>query len=207
MLRNDQLRRYVFLVMLFCVSYLLKAQTTWDTLPWKSYSDFKLQNLNKAYVNTNILYDRVFPLANVDEYTGLPAYTNTDTTHPDHWMQAYYEIYNSAYNVSGWVSPDDLDSLIKTNGTYNQHPIGVFYYKFNALDTNALKDHLIDTLSNGQFVDVANPPRSPYFNDTAFLASPLMADGQVVEEGDHLFYIDPQFFVHNEYLNVYTNKS
>lgn len=67
----------------------LNAQQNWDTLPWKNYADYKLQNLNKSYITTNILYDRVFPLANVDEYTGLPAATNTDTTHPDH-MQAYY---------------------------------------------------------------------------------------------------------------------
>ncbi len=178
-----------------------KAQQNWDTLPWKSYSDFKLQNLNKSYVITNILYDRMFPLANVDEYTGLPK-TNNDTTHPDHLMQAYYEIYNSSYNTTGWISPDSLDALIKSNGNSRQHPIGIFYYKFNTLDTNALQDHLVDTLANGQFVDVPDRPRSPYFNDTSFLAAPLLADGQVVEEGVHEFYIDPQFFLHNEYLNI-----
>lgn len=50
----------------------IRAQQNWDTLPWKSYSDFKLQNLNKSYVTTNILYDRMFPLANVDEYYDVP---------------------------------------------------------------------------------------------------------------------------------------
>jgi hypothetical protein len=53
------------------------------------------------------------------------------------------------------------------------------------MNANALQDHLIDTLSNGQFVDVANRPRSPYFTTTSFLAALLIADGQVVEEGDH----------------------
>lgn len=196
------IRVFIALQLLIAFTSTAKAQQNWDTLPWKSYSDYRLQNLNKSYIATNILYDRVFPLANVDEYSGLPAYTNTDTTHSDHWTQAYYEIYNSAYNTTGWIHPDSLDNLIKTNGANNEHPIGIFFYTFNTLDTNALQDHLIDTLSNGQFLDVANRPRSPYFTTTSFLAAPLIADGQVVEEGDHLFYIDPKFFLHNEYLNI-----
>lgn len=97
----------IFVCYLFtAITTQLHAQQNWDTLPFKNYSDYKLQNLNKAYVNTNILYDRMFPLANVDEYIGLPGATNTDTTHPDHFMQSYYEIYNSAYNTTGWISPD-----------------------------------------------------------------------------------------------------
>jgi hypothetical protein len=59
------------------------------------------------------------------------------------------------------INPDALDDLIKTNGNSKQHPIGIFLYKFNTLDTNALQEHLIDTLPNGQFVAVANRPRVP----------------------------------------------
>lgn len=191
-----------FFLLLF-IATSISAQQNWDTLPWKSYSDYKMQNLNKSFVATNILYDRMFPLANVDEYTGLPE-TNNDTTHPDHVMQAYYEMYNAAYNTTGMISPNALDDLIKTNGNSKQHPIGIFLYKFNTLDTNALQDHLIDTLANGQFIDVANRPRSPYFTNTSFLASPLLADGQIVEEGDHEFYLDPQFFLHNENFTIQT---
>ncbi len=32
----------------------------------------------------------------------------TDTTGPRHWVQAYYEIYNAAYNNTNWLSPDAL---------------------------------------------------------------------------------------------------
>ena len=58
------------------------TQTVWDTLPWKSYADYRLQNLNKSYVNTGVLYDRVFPIAQLDERTGL--LPNEDTTSSDH---------------------------------------------------------------------------------------------------------------------------
>ena len=78
-------RHCIALLVLLSFCNFLSAQTVWDTLPWKQYADWKLQNLNKTFITTNILYDRMFPLANVDEYKGIPS-TNSDTTHPDHWM-------------------------------------------------------------------------------------------------------------------------
>jgi hypothetical protein len=62
-------------VLITCVLFIFVyistyAQTDWSELPWRDHSDYKLQPLNKAYVATNILYDRVFPLANADEYKG-----------------------------------------------------------------------------------------------------------------------------------------
>ena len=177
----------------------LKAQSSWDTLPWKSFADYRLQQLDKNYVTTGILYDRVFPIANVDEYNGRP--NSNDTTSPKHFLQAYYEIFNASYNNTSFITPENLNNLLDTP-YYNAHPIGIFYYKFNTLDTNALQDHLIDTLPNGQFIDVANRPRSPYFTNTSFLACPLLAEDQVLDEGEHVFYIDEQFFLHNEYFNI-----
>lgn len=78
------------------------SQSGWDTLPWKSYADYRLQPLNKSYVNTGVLYDRVFPIAHMDEHTGLS--TTEDTTSSDHFKQGYYEMYNSIYNPTGIYS-------------------------------------------------------------------------------------------------------
>lgn len=64
--------------------------STWDTLPWKNYADFKLQLLNKSHVTTGVLYDRVLPIAQLEEHPGLPS-TNSDMTSPDHLLQAYFE--------------------------------------------------------------------------------------------------------------------
>lgn len=52
-----------------------------------------------------------------------------------------------------------MENMLDTFQIWNDHPIGIPYYKFN----------------------VANRPRSPYFNNTAFLASPLIADDEVFE--------------------------
>lgn len=88
--------------------------------------------------------------------------------------------------------PDELDTLITSRGN-NEHPIGIFYYSFNVLDSNALQDHLVDTTATGQFMDVAGRPRSPYFTYTSFMATPLLAEDQVIEPGNHTFYMDILF--------------
>jgi len=56
-------RHALLLSMLVLSCYVLSAQTNWDTLPWQQYADWKLQNLNKSYITTGILYDRSFPIS------------------------------------------------------------------------------------------------------------------------------------------------
>lgn len=70
------------------------AQVVWDTLPYKQYADFKLQNLNKSFIPTGILYDRVMPIADIQRFKQQDQYS--DTTGPRHWLQAYYELFHSA---------------------------------------------------------------------------------------------------------------
>lgn len=198
MKHTNAIRQSFAFTIIFCFLFSINAisQTVWDTLPWKQHADYQLQNLNKTLIPTGILYDRVFPFANADEYTGLPAFTNIDTTSAGHFTQAYYEMYNSTYNNTSLLAPDSLDNKIKSDGL-NTVPIGILLYKFNSVDTNALQDHLLDTLVNGQFTDVQGRPRSPYFTNTTLIASPLLAEGEVLEAGQQTFYIDPAFFLTN----------
>lgn len=188
-------------IFLLCVLFS-KAQVIWDTLPYKQYSDFKLQNLDKSIITSGILYDRMMPIADIERYKQQDQFT--DTTGPRHWAQAYYELYNSAYNTSGWITPQALDAALDINPNLdNGIPIGILNFKYNLMDSNAYVDNLIDTLPNGQFVDVAGRPRSPYFNYSTFLASPLISDDEVfVEDQEYTFYLDPQFFLYNDYIDI-----
>ena len=199
-MKNKLTKTTCIIILLSICSLASFSQTVWDTLPWKSYADYRLQPLNKTFVTTGVLYDRVFPIAHMDEHTGL--LSTEDTTSSDHFKQGYYEMYNSIYNPTGIYTPDDVENILDTFSIYNGHSIGILYYNFNSLDTNALQNHLVDTLANGQFVDVAGRPRSPYFNNTTFLASPLIAEDEVFEKGVHTFFIDSRFFLHNATANI-----
>ena len=123
-------------ILLLCFSFISYSQSGWDTLPWKSYADYRLQPLNKTYVTTGVLYDRVFPIAHMDEHTGLSL--DEDTTSPDHFKQGYYEMYNSIYNPNGIKTPDDLENMLDTFPAWNGHPIGIIYSNFKTLDGNSL---------------------------------------------------------------------
>jgi len=185
------------------VPFFVKSQNVnWDTLPYRQQSDYKLAQLNKAIITTNILYDRVMPIADIERFK---TQINTlDTSSPRHFVQAYYELFNSYNSTTNWVTPDLLDSRLDTNkAEINAVPIGVLYYKYNTLDSNAYVDGLIDTLVNGQLIDRQNRPRSPYFSKSTFIASPLISDNELFIEGEnYTFYLDPEYFLKNEILNI-----
>jgi hypothetical protein len=104
----------------FILSLNAFSQSGWDTLPWKSYADYRLQPLNKSYVTTGVLYDRVFPIAHMDEHTGLSL--DEDTTSSDHFKQGYYEMYNSIYNPTAIPTPDDIENMLDTFPAWHGHP-------------------------------------------------------------------------------------
>ncbi|MBB1287302.1 hypothetical protein HRH25_23200 [Flavisolibacter sp. BT320] len=149
----------LLVALFFFLAHSAKAQVDWDTLPYRDQADFRLQPLNKSLVTSGILYDRVLPIADIGRFK---AAINTDTSGPRHWLQSYFELYNAAYNPAGWLLPDSLDKILDTLRYANAVPIGLLHYKYNVLDSNAYVDRLIDTLPNGQFVDVAGRLRSPY---------------------------------------------
>lgn len=120
------MRKHIFkgiilpaLFVLFC--HKLSAQTqTWDTLPWKDQADFKLYNLNKNLVTTGVLFDRVFPFSNIHEFKGSLNFS--DTTNTNHFLQAYYEMYEASYNTTGKKKPNELDSLLNKKLCFKRTP-------------------------------------------------------------------------------------
>lgn len=55
--------------------------------------DNQLQLLDKSYITTDILYDRVFPLSNLVEFNKIAS----DTSNANHFFQAYYELQKADY--------------------------------------------------------------------------------------------------------------
>ena len=109
---KNHFTKIIFSFVFFILSLNAVSQSGWDTLPWKNYADFRLQPLNKSYVTTGVLYDRMFPIAQMDEHTGLS--TTEDTTSSAHFKQGYYEMYNSIYNTTGITTPDNLENMMDT---------------------------------------------------------------------------------------------
>src|SRR3954468_22475213 len=95
-------------------------------------ADSVFENLDKRYITTGILYDRVYPSAMLHVFNT----SDFDTSNVYHFIQAYYELYNAKYNKTTLIEPGLVDSRIKAVTTTGKVPIGIINFSFNQVDTN-----------------------------------------------------------------------
>ena len=139
---------------------------------YSEQSDQLLRFVDKSPINTGILYDRAFPLADVESFNGQ---LDAGTSHSEHFFQTYYEFYSSNYNNSGRLSPQQLRASVDEYANSNYYPIGLMCMKYNVIDDNAVNDNLLqyDSGSNALY-DVQGRPRSPYLERTTLVVAPLL---------------------------------
>lgn len=161
----------------------------------KEESDFTLAPLDKSKIPSKILYDRVFGMADLENFHGK---TGTDTTEAAHFYQAYYELINANYNTSAMLDYNAMRQ--KIDNTFNQNSsiaLGIINYNFHSLDPESLSKNLI-TVSNGQAYDVPGRTLSPYLAKRTLIAAPLLPfDNIAVYTGNTSFKLDTQFFYTN----------
>lgn len=120
--------------------------------------DAKLQLLNKAPITTDILYDRVYPMADLVAFNS----TAPDTSHARHFFQAYSELQHADYN-SRWNSLQTFRAAVENQAS--TIPIGIINVDFQYLDEEAIADNLLNIQgADSLLVDVPSRPRSVYFN-------------------------------------------
>jgi len=109
--------------------------------------------LDKSQVPTGIIYESVFPWAELTTYDGSE---NTNTTSTLHFIQAYNEIYHSSFSRSSLIHTSELGTkLINFNTDPDfHHPIGIIDYNFNTINPDAVANNLLST-SNGKINDVS----------------------------------------------------
>lgn len=131
--------------------------------------DTKLQLLDKNYITTDILYDRVFPLANLVEFNQ----GSNDTSHVNHFYQTYGELQRADYN-NRWVPIQTFKANMETETLI---PIGIINVDFEYLDEDAISDNLLEIQGQDSLLlDVPNRPRSPYLKTKAIVISTLETD-------------------------------
>jgi hypothetical protein len=84
-------------------------------------------------VTSRILYDRVFPVARLHEFT------SADKSSPEHFLQARSELYEASYNIDNQLSVSDLKSLIAESERQRIVPIGITLAQFQVCNGAALE--------------------------------------------------------------------
>ena len=81
-------KKTILLALLLLFAFKAKSQNK----PYTEAVDSLFQFLDKKSMKTNILYDRVFPFANLTK--------RKDTTDFEYFRQAYSELYRASYNLT-----------------------------------------------------------------------------------------------------------
>jgi len=154
-----------------------------------------LKNVDKSQIPTGVLYDFVFPWADVEYFDGTE---NADTTNFSHFLQAYSELYNSTINRQNILHPYDYEKSIQTFHPDKKfhHPIGIIDYQFNTIKDDAVTNNLF-SVSNGQLFDVEGRIETPYLTKNTAIASILMADESGLSAGIHYLHFAPEFVLTN----------
>lgn len=165
------------------------AQNNFDTTTFQGKADYCLQNVDKNQIPTQILYDRVFPLARLDAFNQ----GTSDTSSYDHFMQSVSELYRSSYSTANVPPPDALEALITEQRLAGNVAIGIMHYQYNWIDTFALQNNLLQE-QDGFIYDVPDRPYSPYNYRTITVAAAL-ADS--MPAGDIVFTLPANFQLSN----------
>lgn len=182
----------VLCMIMHCV--ILNAQSNYT---YTQIVDSALFPVSKTQITTGVLYDRVFPIA------GLHAFKNTDTSFFWHFYQAYSELYNATYNKSGLIPVKRIDSISQASYAINSViPIGVLYYDFNVLDTNAVANNLFYRGADSLLHDVIGRTGNPYLLKTITLAAALAKDTLHYGNGSFKFKFDNQLFLKNKAVTI-----
>lgn len=152
-------------------------------------ADSLLQPLDKSQIPTHILYDRVAPQAKLEVFNLRN--NNPDTSGVHHFLQAYYELHQADY-TNPHTAP--CRQVLADNARhYRQHDtllIGVLRYRFNYIDSNAVRHNQLrwESTAPSRLFDVAGRSGSPYLLREVAVAAAL-ADS--TRNGAVRFRLDP----------------
>ncbi|MBP1629964.1 MAG: hypothetical protein H6Q15_857 [Bacteroidetes bacterium] len=151
--------------LIICIGASAQIQTFTESF------DSLYRHIRFDTISSGILYNRVFPFANLEKKSSQL----DDTTNSINFIQSYSELKRSIINPnlqSFGLSIDDLRNNINSNSNDSVSPIGIIISDYSIIDTNSFNNGKI------YFIDSI-----PYANDTnalgifikknIFMATPL----------------------------------
>ncbi|MCC6286544.1 MAG: Ig-like domain-containing protein [Chitinophagaceae bacterium] len=185
---------YLALSCMIMYCSILDAQSNYS---YTQIVDSALFPVSKTQITTGVLYDRAFPIA------GLHVFKSTDTSFFWHFYQAYSELYNATYNKNGLTPVKRIDSIAQSSYAVNGIvPVGILYYDFNVLDTNAIVNNLFYRGADSLLHDVTGRTGNPYLLKNITIAAALAKDTLDYGNGSFKFKFDSQLFLKNKAVTI-----
>ncbi len=198
------MKNFIFILCFLALASRAFAQVPSCNAPIPLSEQFRdmIKNLDKSQIPTGILYESVFPWAELESYDGT---STTDTSSFFHFMQGYTELYNSKFNTNNLIHPNDFETAVNNFHPDKKfhHPFGIIDFEFNTIKPDAVSNGLL-TVSGGKLYDVAGRTQSPYIKNTVRLGSILLADNSTaLYSGTHYLYFVPEFVKTNTGFSIH----
>ena len=168
--------------------------------------DERIKNLNKGSITSNILLNRVFSFARIEEFNQE---SQRDTSFYSHFTQAWSELNRASY-VPNFATLAQLKTQLK-NKAYlkNQVPIGIINTEFHAFNfgTTPQNANVGFNSSTGLFTNLSG--KNPFVKKQTTIIAPLTkgATGAGVSfNTDALFWLYKKG-IRIKTLRLYTNGS
>ena len=134
--------------------------------------DERIKNLNKTSITSNILIDRVFPVAGIQTFNqGI----RKDTSNVTHFKQAWSELYRASYSKNFSSIEAFKNQLKSKNYTTNIVPIGIINIEFHQCNfgTTVQNANVGFNSSTGLFTNISG--KNPLVKKQTTIIAPLVA--------------------------------
>ncbi|PQJ76687.1 hypothetical protein BTO16_12440 [Polaribacter glomeratus] len=167
------------------LSLQLQAQITNGT--YTEEIDERIKNLNKSTITSNILINRVFSFAKINDFNqGV----QIDTSSYTHFTQAWDELYRASY-IKNIIKENELDLILESRKYQaNVVPIGIINTEFHEFNfgTKLANTNVTFNETTGLFANIAG--KNPFIKRQTTIISPLVTrvTGNTIQfKTDHLF--------------------
>ncbi len=157
------------------------------------------EKLSKSKMQTSVLYDRVFSFAKLNPQQFSKEERDSIKNDIKNWKQVYLEMYNADYANS---TKDNFDVFLEKVDDYKikkkKIPIGIINYRFDYIDSAALKDGRIVMIDDKPVLSTLNN-KSPYLSDSICLLSIL---NNQLYTGVNKIILDKDFYYTNTNYSI-----
>ena len=173
------MKKITFFLLILLMSYQVRSQNYTQEI------DRVYQYLDKTPISSNILIDRVYSFAKLQDFNQN---TQIDTSSYVHFKQAWNELYTASY-VKNFSTVNQLkDQLFSKSYSDNEVPIGIINTEFHERDFGETQATAKVTYTNGYFYNKTTI--IPFKKKQTTVIAPLTSHviGSIISfKTDHLF--------------------
>jgi hypothetical protein len=198
------MKKITFCIILMIISLKVQAQLTNGN--FTDEVDYRLQNINKTPITSNILIDRVFPVAVIQVFNQG---SRIDTSSYAHFKQAWSELNRASYSRN-FSTLNQLKAQIKNkNYQESEIPIGIINTEFHQGNYGTTQENANVNFNSTTGLFTNKSGRNPFIKRQTTIISPLVtkASGSSISfRTDNLFKLH-KYGKHIKTLQLSTNGS